>query len=78
MNEVYGPLFDAAPRRGGNAVDLAQARADALKDQFIMDMHTHFLRDDTRLEGFVRGARGGRQGRLESRSWPASRRRSTT
>jgi hypothetical protein len=26
-----------------------------------MDMHTHFLRDDTRLEGFVR-ARGGRQG----------------
>ena len=26
-----------------------------LKDQFIMDVHTHFLRDDTRLEGFVRG-----------------------
>jgi hypothetical protein len=26
----------------------------ALKDQFIMDMHTHFLRDDTRLENFVR------------------------
>src|SRR5690606_22466718 len=24
------------------------------RDQFIMDMHTHFLRDDTRLEGFVR------------------------
>jgi len=25
-----------------------------LADQFIMDMHTHFLRDDTRLENFVR------------------------
>ena len=25
------------------------ARADALKDQFVMDMHTHFLRDDTRI-----------------------------
>src|SRR5690606_17574394 len=31
----------------------ANARAGALKDQFIMDMHTHFLRDDTRLTGFV-------------------------
>ena len=26
-----------------------------LKDQFIMDMHTHFLRDDTRLDQFLRG-----------------------
>ena len=33
---------------------MAQERANALKDQFIMDMHTHFLRDDTRLENFVR------------------------
>ena len=33
---------------------MAQERAAALKDQFIMDMHTHFLRDDTRLTNFVR------------------------
>ncbi len=30
-----------------------QERANALKDQFIMDMHTHFLRDDTRIMTFV-------------------------
>ncbi len=54
MNEVYGPLYAAAPAEA-KSVDLAQARADGLKDQFVMDVHTHFLRDDTRLEGFVRG-----------------------
>jgi hypothetical protein len=54
MNEVYGPLYGAAPAEA-KSVELAQARADGLKDQFIMDVHTHFLRDDTRLEGFVRG-----------------------
>ena len=32
---------------------MAQERANALKDQFIMDMHTHFLRDDTRIMTFV-------------------------
>ena len=53
MNQVYGPLFfvgDAAATEP-NAAD---ARAHALRDQFIMDMHTHYLRDDTRLERFVR------------------------
>ena len=54
MNEVYGPLFGASPAEA-KSIELAQARADGLKDQFIMDVHTHFLRDDTRLEGFVRG-----------------------
>ena len=29
--------------------EMANERAGALKNQFIMDMHTHFLRDDTRL-----------------------------
>jgi hypothetical protein len=53
MNEVYGPLFGASPAEARN-VDLAQARADGLKDQFIMDVHTHFLRDDTKLAGFAR------------------------
>ena len=54
MNEVYGPIYGASPAEA-RSVDLAQARADGLKDQFVMDVHTHFLRDDTRLQGFVRG-----------------------
>src|SRR5581483_9229513 len=53
MNEVYGPLFGVTPAEA-KSVDLAKARADGLKDQFIMDVHTHFLRDDTRLAGFAR------------------------
>jgi predicted TIM-barrel fold metal-dependent hydrolase len=52
MNEVYGPLFAATAAEAGEPA-LAQERADALKGQFIMDMHTHFLRDDTRLTSFV-------------------------
>ncbi|MDA0276870.1 MAG: hypothetical protein O3A91_11095 [Proteobacteria bacterium] len=57
MNEVYArgaqPLYEASAAEAATP-ELAQARADALKGQFVMDMHTHFLRDDTRLEGFVR------------------------
>ena len=54
MNQVYGGLFDATAAEAATP-DQAQARADNLKDQFIMDTHTHFLRDDTRLLGFVAG-----------------------
>ncbi len=53
MNDTYGPLY-LVSRAEAQTPELANARADALKGQFIMDMHTHFLRDDTRLEGFVR------------------------
>lgn len=57
MNQVHAkgaqPLYDASTAEAASP-ELAQARADALKGQFVMDMHTHFLRDDTRLEGFVR------------------------
>jgi uncharacterized protein len=52
MNEVYGPLFDVSKAEAATPA-MAQERADGLKDQFIMDMHTHFLRDDTRLMNFV-------------------------
>jgi hypothetical protein len=52
MNEVYGALFDATPAEAATPA-MAQERANALKDQFIMDMHTHFLRDDTRIMTFV-------------------------
>ncbi len=53
MNDVYGPLY-AVGRAEAASVDLAQQLAQRMSGQFIMDVHTHFLRDDTRLEGFVR------------------------
>ena len=53
MNETFGPLY-LVSRAEAQTPELANARAAGLKGQFIMDMHTHFLRDDTRLEGFVR------------------------
>src|SRR6267142_1578605 len=53
MNEVYGHLYDAS-RAEAQTPDMAKERAAALSKQFIMDCHTHFLRDDTRIMGFVR------------------------
>lgn len=53
LNGSFGPLF-AVSEAEASTPELARERADALSGQFIMDMHTHFLRDDTRLEGFVR------------------------
>jgi hypothetical protein len=53
MNEVYGPLYSASPAEAADR-QMAADRAKSLQDQFIMDCHTHFLRDDTRLMGFVR------------------------
>ena len=52
MNEVYGPIFQVSSAEAAMP-DMAAQRAQALKGQFIMDTHTHFLRDDTRLTGFV-------------------------
>ncbi len=53
MNDVYGPVFNVN-RAEAASVDLSQLRAQSLAGQFVFDCHTHFLRDDTRLEGFVR------------------------
>jgi hypothetical protein len=53
MNDTYGPLY-AVSRAEAATPEMADERAKALKKQFIMDMHTHFLRDDTRIMGFVR------------------------
>jgi predicted TIM-barrel fold metal-dependent hydrolase len=53
MNDTFGTLFDVSRAEAATPA-MAQERADGLKDQFIMDMHTHFLRDDTRLQTFVR------------------------
>src|SRR4030081_3028774 len=52
MNEVYGPIFEVSKAEAATPA-MAQERAAGLKDQFIMDMHTHFLRDDTRNMTFV-------------------------
>lgn len=52
LNETFGPVFNAS-RAEAQTPDMADARAKALKGQFILDMHTHFLRDDTRLTSFV-------------------------
>jgi uncharacterized protein len=53
MNQVYGPLFAVSTAEAATP-DMANERAASLKGQFIMDLHTHFLRDDTRIMGFVR------------------------
>jgi hypothetical protein len=52
MNEVYGPLFGVS-RAEAATPDMADERANQLAGQFVFDGHTHFLREDTRLEGFV-------------------------
>ena len=62
MNDTFGPMY-LVSRAEAQTPELANERANALKGQFIMDMHTHFLRDDTRLEGFVRSREAvGRSG----------------
>src|SRR5688572_1660705 len=53
MNETYGPMYGVSSAEAATP-EMANERANALKGQFIMDMHTHFLRDDTRLQNFVR------------------------
>src|SRR3984885_15520041 len=52
MNDTFGHFFDASPAEAATPA-MADERAGALKDQFIMDMHTNFLRDDTRITNFV-------------------------
>jgi len=53
MNDVYGPLFGVT-RVEAATPELADERANQLAGQFIFDGHTHFLREDTQLQGFVR------------------------
>src|SRR5262245_64231115 len=56
MNETYAkglaPLYEVEKGEAAN-LDVAQARTDSLKDQFVMDMHTHFLREGTPIRAFV-------------------------
>ena len=52
MNETFGPLFGVS-RAEAATPEQANQRAAGLAGQFIMDMHTHFLRPGTRMTGFV-------------------------
>jgi uncharacterized protein len=53
MNEVYGATFEVGH---DEALDpaRAEARSRALAKQYVFDGHTHFLRDDTRLDAFLK------------------------
>jgi predicted TIM-barrel fold metal-dependent hydrolase len=53
LNQVFGNLFDASEAEAATP-EHADARAAALSGQMVIDGHTHFLRDDTRLMGFVK------------------------
>ena len=52
MNDTYGPIFGVS-RAEAATPEMADDRAKALAGQFIMDMHTHFLRPGTRIMNFV-------------------------
>jgi predicted TIM-barrel fold metal-dependent hydrolase len=53
MNDTYGSLYEVS-RAEAAVPEMARDRAQNLSKQFVMDMHTHFLRDDTRIMNFVR------------------------
>src|ERR1700744_4358686 len=46
MNRVYGPVFGVDPAEAAEP-GAADARAKRLSSQFIVDLHTHFIRDDS-------------------------------
>jgi uncharacterized protein len=52
MNDTYGPLY-AVSRAEAASPEMASERANVLKNQYIMDMHTHFLREGTPVMAFV-------------------------
>src|SRR5438874_3358624 len=52
MNEVFGSVFEVAPAEAAEP-GVAIARADALAGQFIVDVQTHFVRDDFKQDGLL-------------------------
>ena len=52
MNDTYGPIYGVS-RAEAAEPEQANDRAKALSAQFIMDMHTHYLRPGTRIQTFV-------------------------
>ena len=60
MNEVFGPVFDVS-RAEAQTPGVADARANALAGQFILDDQTHFVRDDFKQEGLLDLAKYAKQ-----------------
>jgi hypothetical protein len=60
MNEVFGPLFDVS-RAEAAEPGLADARAQALAGQFVVDAQTHFVRDDFKHDGLLGLAKYAKQ-----------------
>ena len=52
MNDTYGPIFGIS-KAEAQTPERADERAKKLAGQFIMDMHTHFLRPGTRIKTFI-------------------------
>src|SRR6266513_3958392 len=52
MNDVFGPLWSVSKAEAADT-GAADARAKALKKQFIFDDQTHFMRDDFDKEGLL-------------------------
>ncbi|MGH7278410.1 MAG: amidohydrolase family protein, partial [Candidatus Rokuibacteriota bacterium] len=60
MNEVFGPVFDVA-RAEAQQPGVAAARAGSLAGQFIVDVQTHFVRDDFKQDGLLDLAKYAKQ-----------------
>jgi hypothetical protein len=52
MNKVFGNVFDVSEAEAADAA-MAQARADGMKGQFIMDVQTHFVHDKYTQKGIL-------------------------
>jgi predicted TIM-barrel fold metal-dependent hydrolase len=52
MNQVYGEVFEIAENEA-DILEVAEQHARQRSKQFVLDCHSHFLRDDTRLMQFV-------------------------
>jgi predicted TIM-barrel fold metal-dependent hydrolase len=60
MNDVFGPVFDVS-RAEAAQPGVADARAQGLAGQFIVDAQTHFVRDDFTQDGLLGLAKYARQ-----------------
>src|SRR6267142_1381219 len=52
MNDVFGPVFEVS-RAEAQQPGVAAQRAGALAGQFIVDVQTHFVRDDFKQAGLL-------------------------
>src|SRR5437763_7998765 len=60
MNDVFGPVFEVS-RAEAQQPGVAAQRAGALAGQFIVDVQTHFVRDDFKQAGLLDLAKYAKQ-----------------